>query len=114
MAAKASTERSAGAGHGPPRGSCPALAGLATEREGFRACERISVVSAFRRTLSGPAEAGHYQKLDFFTGSSADRSPARAKACRCSAKALAERVVQGGTAIGGPRRRSVDGSGMRT
>src|SRR6266851_1709300 len=58
---------------------------LATmERDGFRACEAISVVSAFRRTLSGPAEAGHYPRLDFFTRSLAER---------CSAKPAAERML---------------------
>jgi hypothetical protein len=39
-----------------------------TCREAFRACEAISVVSAFRRTLSGPAEAGHYQKSVLLLG----------------------------------------------
>ena len=29
---------------------------------------KIPVVSAFRRTCSGPAEAGHYVRRDFFTG----------------------------------------------
>jgi Asp-tRNA(Asn)/Glu-tRNA(Gln) amidotransferase A subunit family amidase len=41
---------------------CAIAATLAASPAALNGNERISVVSAFRRTLSGPAEAGHYQR----------------------------------------------------
>ena len=43
-------------------GACAIAATLAASPAALNGNEKISVVSAFRRTLSGPAEAGHYQR----------------------------------------------------